>query len=111
MLQQEKPDDFVIATNEAHSVREFVVAAFDHVGVKIEWSGEGVDEVGKDAATGKVRVQVNPKYFRPAEVDFLLGNPAKAKEKLGWVPEIKFEALVHEMVAADVELMKRNPTA
>jgi GDPmannose 4,6-dehydratase len=111
MLQQENPDDFVIATNEAHSVREFVEASFSHVGVKIAWEGEGTQEIGRDAATGKIRVRVSPKYYRPAEVDFLLGNPEKAKEKLGWVPEITFDSLCKEMVEADVALMKANPLA
>jgi len=113
MLQQEKPDDFVIATNVARSVRDFVEASFNHVGVTIKWEGEkgSINEIGRDAATDTVRVRVNPKYFRPAEVDFLLGNPAKAKEKLGWVPEVTFEQLCAEMVAADVTLMKKNPTA
>lgn len=111
MLQQEEADDFVIATNVARSVREFVVASFKHVGVDIVFEGEGVNEVGKDKATGTVRVRVSEKYFRPAEVEFLLGNPAKAKAKLGWVPEIKFEELCAEMVAADVALMKSNPMA
>eukprot|EP00039_Didymoeca_costata_P008508 m.112912 g.112912 ORF g.112912 m.112912 type:complete len:366 (+) comp14111_c0_seq1:79-1176(+) len=111
MLQQETPDDYVVATNEAHSVREFVEAAFEHVGVQIKWEGEGVNEIGKDSKTGVTRVMVNPRYFRPAEVEFLLGNPAKAKKKLGWEPQIKFTELVKEMVAADVELMKGNPTA
>jgi len=113
MLQQDQPDDFVIATNVARSVREFVEASFNHVGVTIKWEGEkgSVTEIGRDAATNTVRVKVNPKYFRPAEVDFLLGNPAKAKEKLGWVPEVTFEQLCAEMVAADVALMKKNPTA
>jgi len=113
MLQQEKPDDFVIATNVARSVRDFVEASFNHVGVTIKWEGEkgSINEIGRDAATDTVRVRVNPKYFRPAEVDFLLGNPAKAKEKLGWVPEVTFEQLCAEMVAADVALMKKNPTA
>ena len=111
MLQQPTADDFVIATNEAHSVREFVEASFDHVGVKIAWSGSGVDEVGTDAATGTVRVRVSEKYYRPAEVEFLLGDPKKAKAKLGWEPEITFSALCSEMVAADVELMTKNPEA
>jgi len=111
MMQQEEPDDYVIATNEEHSVRDFVVASFRHVGVELKFEGEGVDEVGTDAATGVVRVKVNPKFFRPAEVEFLLGNAAKAKAKLGWEPQIKFAELCAEMVAADVELMKKNPEA
>jgi len=111
MLQQEKADDYVVATNEAHSVRDFVEASFAHVGVEIEWSGTGVEEVGRDKATQLVRVQVDEKYFRPCEVEFLLGDAAKAKKAFGWEPEIKFEALCAEMVAADVELMKKNPAA
>lgn len=111
MLQQDEPDDYVIATNEAHSVREFVVAAFKHVNIDIVFEGEGVNEVGKDKATGEIRVKVSEKYFRPAEVDFLLGNPEKAKRQLGWVPEIKFETLCAEMVDADIELMKKDPSA
>lgn len=111
MLQQDEPDDFVIATNEAHSVRDFVVESFAHVNVSIIWEGEGVDEVGRDSKTGTVRVRVSPKYYRPAEVEFLLGDPAKAKAKLGWEPEITFKALCAEMVAADLELMEKDPTA
>jgi GDPmannose 4,6-dehydratase len=111
MLQQDKPDDFVIATNEARSVREFVVASFAHIGKEIVWEGEGVNEIGKEKGTGIVRVRVSEKYYRPAEVEFLLGNPAKAKEKLGWVPKITFEELVKEMVDADVELMRKDPMA
>jgi GDPmannose 4,6-dehydratase len=111
MLQQDTPDDYVIATNEAHSVREFVEASFKHVGVDIKWEGEGTNEVGKDSSTGKVLVRVSEKFYRPAEVEFLLGNPVKAKRQLGWEPEIKFTELCAEMVAADVELMKSNPTA
>jgi GDPmannose 4,6-dehydratase len=111
MLQQDAPDDFVIATKETHSVREFVEASFKEIGVDIEWEGSGVNEVGKDKATGVVRVSVSEKFYRPAEVDLLLGDPAKAKEKLGWVPRITFTQLVKEMVAADLKLMKENPTA
>lgn len=111
MLQQDTPDDYVIATNEAHSVREFVEASFKHVGVDIKWEGEGTNELGKDSSTGKVLVRVSEKFYRPAEVEFLLGNPVKAKRQLGWEPEIKFTELCAEMVAADVELMKSNPTA
>lgn len=111
MLQQEKPDDFVIATNEAHSVREFVEESFGHIGVKLAWEGEKENEVGRDAETGAIRVRVSPKYYRPAEVEFLLGDPKKAKEKLGWVPEITFSKLCAEMVQADLELMSTNPNA
>ncbi|XP_055942676.1 GDP-mannose 4,6 dehydratase-like [Argiope bruennichi] len=111
MLQTETPEDFVIATGESHSVREFVEHAFKHIGKEIVWEGSGVDEVGKEKETGTVRVKVNPRYFRPTEVDFLLGDSSKAREKIGWKPKISFELLVQEMVDADIELMKRNPAA
>ncbi|GIX96829.1 GDP-mannose 4,6 dehydratase [Caerostris extrusa] len=111
MLQEEKPEDFVIATGESHSVREFVEAAFKHIGKEIVWEGSGVEEVGKEKETGIVRVRVNPRYFRPTEVEFLLGDSSKAKEKIGWEPKISFEQLVHEMVDSDVELMRKNPAA
>jgi len=111
MLQLDKPDDFVIATGEMHSVREFVVAAFAHVGVAIRWEGQKESEVGVDEKTGEVRIKVNPKYYRPTEVDQLLGDPSKAREKLGWAPKVSFEELVKEMVEADVKLMKSNPNA
>lgn len=90
MLQQDNPTDYVIATGESHSVREFVQAAFQYVGIKIIWEGKGVNEVGKDAATGTIRVRINPKYFRPTEVDFLLGDPTKAMNELGWKPKVTF---------------------
>ncbi|XP_014218908.1 GDP-mannose 4,6 dehydratase [Copidosoma floridanum] len=111
MLQQEKPDDYVIATGETHSVREFVEAAFLFVGTKIKWEGKDLNEVGKDADSGRVLVKVNEKYFRPTEVDILLGDATKAKEKLGWKPTVTFKELVFDMMTADLELMKRNPTA
>ena len=104
MLQQEKPDDYVIATGETRSVRDFVTAAFAKVGVKINWSGSGVDEKGTDAATGKVIVKVNPQFFRPAEVELLLGNPEKAEKVLGWKRTISFDELVGRMVERDMEL-------
>lgn len=109
MLQQDNPEDFVIATGEAHSVREFVEAAFKHINREIVWEGEGINEVGKEKDTGIVRVRVNPKYFRPSEVDFLLGDASKAKQKLGWKPKTSFHELVKEMVDADIELMKLDP--
>lgn len=96
---------------EAHSVREFVEESFKHVGVTIKWEGEAENEIGRDAATGVIRVRVSPKYYRPAEVDFLLGDPAKAKEKLGWKPRTTFIELVKEMMDADIKLMKANPLA
>lgn len=111
MLQAEKPEDFVISTNEAHSVREFVVASFKEIGKDIVWEGEGVNEVGKEKETGIVRIKIDPKYFRPAEVDFLLGDSTKARTSLGWEPKTKFEDLVKEMVASDIKLMESNPNA
>ncbi|MBQ8814230.1 MAG: GDP-mannose 4,6-dehydratase [Lachnospiraceae bacterium] len=108
MLQQDEADDYVIATNETRTVREFVEIAFSHVGIEVEWSGTGVDEVGRDKATGKVIVKVNPKFFRPAEVDILLGNPAKAEAKLGWVREIPFAELVKRMVENDMKLVEKE---
>jgi len=111
MLQQDQAEDFVIATGEMHSVREFVMEAFKHVGVTIAWEGEGVDEVGKDAATGTVRVKVDPKYFRPTEVEQLLGDPTKAKNRFGWQPKVAFNSLVQEMMDSDIALMKKRPDA
>ena len=108
MLQQESPDDYVIATNETRTVREFVETAFRHVGITVEWQGEGVNEIGKDAATGKTIVKVNPKFFRPAEVEILLGNPAKAEGNLGWKREIPFSELVERMVKNDMELVGKE---
>ena len=108
MLQHDTPEDFVIATGETHTVREFVEAAFSHVDVDIEWQGEGVEEKGIDKATGKVLVEVDPKYFRPTEVDMLIGDPAKAKEELGWEPEVKFKELVQLMVQSDVEAIEEH---
>ena len=108
MLQQDSADDYVIATNETRTVREFVEIAFSHVGIEVEWSGTGVDEVGRDKATGKVIVKVNPKFFRPAEVDILLGNPAKAEAKLGWKRDIPFSELVRRMVENDMALVEKE---
>jgi GDPmannose 4,6-dehydratase len=101
MLQQPEPEDFVIATGEQHSVREFVSRAAAQLGMKIQWRGNGVGEQGVDTATGRVLVKVDSRYFRPTEVDTLLGDATKARTKLGWKPEISFETLVSEMVAAD----------
>jgi len=108
MLQHDTPEDYVIATGETHTVREFVEAAFKHVDVEIEWKGEGVDEKGIDKNTGKVLVEVDPKYFRPTEVDLLIGDPSKAKEELGWEPEIKFKELVQLMVQSDLEAIEKR---
>ena len=108
ILQQPEPDDFVIATGEYHTVREFATLAFKEVGIELEWRGDGVDEKGYDKATGKSLVEVDPKYFRPAEVDQLLGNPAKAKAKLGWNPQkTSFEDLVKIMVRHDMKFVKK----
>ncbi len=98
----------MIATNETRTVREFVETAFRHVGITVEWQGEGVNEIGKDAATGKTIVKVNPKFFRPAEVEILLGNPAKAEGNLGWKREIPFSELVERMVKNDMELVGKE---
>lgn len=103
MLQQDAPDDYVIATGEAHTVREFTEMAFRQAGVDIGWGGEGVMEKGVDSKTGKVLVEVSPEYFRPADVDFLLGDASKAGVKLGWEPKVRFEELVGIMVRADLQ--------
>jgi GDPmannose 4,6-dehydratase len=102
MLQQEQADDYVLATGETTLVRDFVAKAFSEVGITINWSGTGIDEKGTCAETGKVLVEVDPRYFRPTEVELLIGDPTKAKEKLGWVHETKWEQLCAEMVAADM---------
>lgn len=104
MLQQETPDDYVVSTGETHEVREFVDLAFKAAGMELEWSGEGVDEIAKDKATGKVVVKVNPQFFRPAEVDLLLGDPTKAETNLGWKREVSFQELVERMVKNDLEI-------
>jgi len=111
MLQHDTPGDYVLATNETHSVREFVEKAFAQVGVEIEWRGKGVDEVGYDKDSGAKRVMIDEKFYRPTEVEFLLGDATKAKKTFGWEPTTKFEELVAEMVKADVALMKSNSNA
>jgi GDPmannose 4,6-dehydratase len=109
MLQHDTPEDFVIATGETHTVREFVTLAFKEVGIDIEWQGSGVDEKGMDKKTGKVLVEVDPKYFRPTEVELLLGDPTKAKTVLGWNPtQTSFEELVKIMVKSDMKLVERE---
>ena len=108
MLQQEKADDYVIATNETRTVREFVEKSFSHAGIDIVWQGEGVNEIGIDKETNKTVVKINPKFFRPAEVDILLGNPEKAEKELNWKREISFEELVERMVKNDMELVKKE---
>ncbi|WP_019679969.1 GDP-mannose 4,6-dehydratase, partial [Ruminococcus flavefaciens] len=108
MLQQDKPDDYVIATNETRTVREFVETAFKHVGIDIEWQGSGVDEIGINKENGKTVVKVNKKFFRPAEVDILLGDPTKAETVLGWKREIDFSQLVERMVKNDLALVENE---
>lgn len=108
MMQQDKPDDFVLATGETHPVREFVDKAFHHVGIEIRWEGSGVNEKGINTATNQVVVEVDEKYFRPTEVELLLGDPTKARTELGWKTTYTFDALVKEMVEADLELFKRD---
>ncbi|MDP2760810.1 MAG: GDP-mannose 4,6-dehydratase [Sideroxyarcus sp.] len=108
MLQQDHPEDFVIATGVQYSVRDFVNAAADEMGIDVRWEGKGVDEKGYDEATGKCIVQVDPRYFRPTEVETLLGDPTKAKEKLGWTPKITFKELVAEMVREDLKSAERD---
>lgn len=109
MLQHDTPEDFVIATGEMHSVREFVTLAFKEVGIELKWQGKGVDEKGIDKATGKTLVEVDPRYFRPAEVELLLGDPTKAKTVLGWNPtQTSFEELVKIMIKSDMKLVERE---
>lgn len=108
IIQQDEPDDYVLATGETHSVREFVELAFGELGRAIVWKGEGVDEVGLDSKTGAELVKIDPRYFRPTEVDLLLGDPSRAKAKLGWQHTTPFRDLVKEMVAGDLEEARRH---
>lgn len=108
MLQQEVPEDFVIATGETHSVRKFVELAFKHIGINIAWQGQGVEEKGIDQATGKVLVHIDPRYFRPTEVELLLGDATKAREKLGWQPKMSLSQLVEAMVKEDIRQAERD---
>ena len=108
MLQQEEPEDFVIASGKQYSVRDFVIAAGSLLDMHIEWEGEGADEVGIDAATGRTLVRVDPRYFRPTEVETLLGDPTKARQKLGWTAEVGFLELVSEMIAQDLKEAQRD---
>lgn len=105
MLQQETPGDYVIATNKMHTVREFIEKSFGCVGIKIDWEGKGIKEVGENKATGELVVRMDARYYRPAEVEQLLGNPAKAKKQLGWEPKVKFEKLVKIMTEGDLRLL------
>ena len=108
ILQQETPDDYVIATGQTRSVREFAEKAFSLAGIPVTWKGEGIEEKGVEDNTGKVIIEVDSRYFRPTEVELLLGDPSKAKEKLGWSPKISFEKLVEEMVSEDMRLFERE---
>jgi len=108
MLQQAQPEDFVIATGEQHSVREFAERAAAALDMRLEWQGKGVEERGIDTRSGRVVIRIDPRYFRPTEVESLLGDATRARERLGWVPEIDFQTLVNEMVAEDVELARRD---
>ena len=108
MLQQDEPDDFCIATGLQFSVRDFVNFAWSHLGKTIRWEGEGIDEKGYDSETGNLLVAVDSRYFRPTEVEALLGDPSKAKEKLGWEPKITFEEMVSEMMESDINIAKRD---
>ena len=108
MLQQDEPDDFCIATGVQYSVRDFVDFAWGHLGKTIRWEGEGMDEKGYDSETGNLIVAVDKRYFRPTEVETLLGDPSKAKEKLGWEPKITLEEMVHEMMENDINIAKRD---
>ncbi len=108
MLQQETPGDYVIATGETHSVREFVEKAFLEVGIRLRWEGEGVEEQGRDEDSGAVLVEIDPRYFRPTEVDFLLGDPTRAREELGWKPEVTFDEMVRLMVQEDLRDVRKQ---
>jgi GDPmannose 4,6-dehydratase len=106
-LQQDKPDDYVVATGEAYSVREFVEIAFEMVGIEVGWFNKGIHEIGVNTKTMRPVVRIDPKYFRPTEVDFLRGDATKAREKLGWAPKVSFRDLVHEMVVSDVKALTK----
>jgi GDPmannose 4,6-dehydratase len=108
MLQHKSPDDYVVATGETHSIREFVERAFKHIGIDIVWEGETTEEKGIDKKTGKVLVEVSPEFFRPAEVNILLGDSSKIRERLGWQPRTKFEDLVPIMVEADIRRLQNE---
>ena len=108
MLQQEKPKDYVIATGEAHSVRELVEEACKALEIEIEWKGKGINEIGINKKTGKTIVEIDPEYFRPTEVDFLIGDGSKAKKDLGWKPKTKFKDLIRLMAEEDLEIVKKN---
>jgi len=108
MLQQDKAEDYVIATGQQHSVRDFVKYAAEEVGIKVRWEGQGVDEKGYNTETGKCIVAIDPRYFRPTEVETLLGDASKAKRQLGWSPQTSFSDLVSEMMREDLKLAERD---
>jgi GDPmannose 4,6-dehydratase len=108
MLQQDKADDYVLATGKMITVRDFVTKSFQELNIEVEWSGEGVNEEGKNKATGKVIVKVDPKYFRPTEVELLIGDATKAKTELGWEPTFTVDDLVKDMIQSDLALFKRD---
>jgi len=108
MLQHDKPDDFVLATNQTWSVREFLESACTHLDMNLEWQGEGVDQIGIDTNSGKTIIEIDPKYFRPTEVDLLIGDASKAKNDLGWEPEIHFNELVKRMVESDLRIAQQS---
>jgi GDPmannose 4,6-dehydratase len=108
MLQQKEPEDYVIATGETHSVREFTELAFKELGINLVWEGKGSEEVGLDASTGKVLIAIDPRYYRPTEVDLLIGDPSKAREKLGWEPKVKLAELVKMMIKTDEKSVLKN---
>ena len=106
MLQHNKPEDFVLATGNSYTVRQFCEIAFKEIGIKIIWSGKGVKELGRDNKNGRILVQIDKRYFRPTEVDYLEGDASKAKEKLNWTPKISFEKMISEMVQSDIKLLR-----
>jgi GDPmannose 4,6-dehydratase len=108
ILQQDEPEDFVLATGETHTVRYFIECAFAEVDIKLKWEGKAEDEKGIDEKTGNVIVEIDPKYYRPTEVELLIGDPTKAREKLGWKHKYSLDELVSEMVKSDLELFKRD---
>jgi len=108
MLQQEKPDDYVMATGVTTTVRDFITMAFNEAGMKLKWEGEGVNEKGIDTSTGKVLVEIDPRYFRPAEVELLIGDPSKAQKNLGWKPKVQLPELVKMMVLNDIKLAEKE---
>jgi GDPmannose 4,6-dehydratase len=108
MVTQSDPDDYVLATGEAHSVREFAELAFEQIGITIDWVGEGVEERGIDHGSGRALIEIDPKYFRPSEVDTLRGDPSKAERDLGWKANTSFETLVKRMVKSDIEKLDED---